>query len=106
MALMILGTKGGVYLLKSDAARTKWKQSGPFLKGRSVGAVAIDNRNGVTLFAGSDIPAPSFPPSPRRSGIYRCGDLGATWSSPQPMSISKVWTIRSEERRVGKECRL
>ncbi len=93
MALMILGTKGGVYLLKSDAGRTTWTQTGPFLKGQSVGAVAVNNRNGVTLLAGSDIPAPSFPPSPRKAGIYASSDLGATWSKPQPLSIVKVWTI-------------
>jgi len=93
MALMILGTKGGVYLLKSDAGRTKWTQGGPFLKGQAVGGVAIDNRNGVTLLAGADIPTPSFPPSPRKAGIFRSEDLGQTWTPSTPMRIVKVWTI-------------
>ena len=46
--LVLVGTMKGAFLFRSDAAREKWEEAGPYFPGRSVYSMAFDGRNGRT----------------------------------------------------------
>lgn len=45
------GTKRGLFLLESDAARARWRVSGPFLKGWEIFHAVVDTRRTPTIYA-------------------------------------------------------
>ncbi|MCI0342053.1 MAG: hypothetical protein L0216_13065 [Planctomycetales bacterium] len=45
------GTKRGLFFLESDRARTRWRMSGPFLKGWQIFHAVVDTRGTPTLHA-------------------------------------------------------
>ena len=48
---LLVGTKKGAFVLKSDRARRRWALHGPFLKGGEVNDLAMDLRTEPTLYA-------------------------------------------------------
>jgi hypothetical protein len=69
---LCLGTKKGLFILKSDEARREWSQTGPLLPGVEVNHAIVDARDG-TLYATDN--NPWFGP---RIGVSK--DMGETWS--------------------------
>src|SRR3979411_1720678 len=50
--LVLLGTKKGVYVFRSGAARERWRLEGPYFPGAAGYSRAIHPRDGESLFAG------------------------------------------------------
>jgi len=44
--LVLVGTMKGAFLFRSDGARSKWDEAGPYFPGRAVYAMAYDGRKG------------------------------------------------------------
>ncbi len=51
---VLVGTKKGVFILESDAARKSWSQRGPFLPGTPINHVIADPETGVIYAAGGN----------------------------------------------------
>jgi photosystem II stability/assembly factor-like uncharacterized protein len=90
-----VGTRKGVFLFTSDANRTHWERSGPFLAGHDISHATIDARTGRLYATDND---PWF-----GARIAISPDLGMTWhDSPQtphfaedsPLgTVAKLWHI-------------
>jgi photosystem II stability/assembly factor-like uncharacterized protein len=93
--ILSLGTRKGVFLYTSDAARSRWQLHGPFLAGQDVNHVTLDARTRNLYATGND---PWFGPR-----VTRSSDLGQTWRdatrSPHfaegsPLgSVARLWRI-------------
>jgi hypothetical protein len=83
--------------LTSNPARGGWKVAGPLFPGEQVYAAAVDDRDGVRLFAGTD--SWHWGPTLRWSD-----DLGRTWSEPVKnalrfpadagLAVERVWQVQ------------
>ncbi len=73
--MLMIGTAKGMFILESDAARTKWSRRGPYHKGWMVYGLFADPRDsGSKLYAGVS----SFVYGPH---IQRSLDGGETWTA-------------------------
>jgi len=71
--LLMVGTRKGLWVGRSDEARREWEWSGPHFPMQEVYSVLIDRRGDAPrLFAGSS--SSWFGPQ-----VYRSDDLGETW---------------------------
>jgi photosystem II stability/assembly factor-like uncharacterized protein len=73
MTTLLVGTRKGIWILKSDDARRRWEASEPHFLGHIAQHVVCDPRDGRTILAGM------------RTGhlgptVFRSNDLGATWT--------------------------
>src|SRR2546427_12988803 len=119
LVVLLIGTRKGALILKGDRSRRTWKLSGPQFLGHIVRHLVLDPRDRRTLLAAA------------RTGhlgptVFRPTDFGKSWQEAKaPPAFPKVpegqkglvvdhvfWLTpghmseqRSEERRVGKECR-
>ena len=95
--VLMVGTRKGLWVGRSDAARRDWTWSGPHLDMEEVYSCAVDTRGGATrLLAG----ASSMWLGPR---VRRSGDLGATWDETDDggvrfpddvdASVERVWQL-------------
>ena len=95
--LVLVGTMKGAFLFRSDAAREKWEEAGPYFPGRSVYSMAFDGRNGRNrLWAAVNS---SF----WGSFLSSSDDFGKTWSNPEQynikfpegsdVSLKQIWQI-------------
>lgn len=82
---LLIGTRKGAFILKSDAARRRWKMSNGIMIGAVVNDMVMDHRDGArTILMGA------------RTGhlgptIFRSTDLGKTWKeATQPPAFPKV----------------
>src|SRR3954466_14047113 len=50
---LLIGTKKGAFILRTDGARRAWKLSAPILLGNRVHHVVLDPRDGRTLLLGA-----------------------------------------------------
>lgn len=76
------GTTNGLYVLESDARRARWRQRGPYLKGRSVNHFAWDPRTRTVCAATHDV------------GLLASRTLGRTWVPLNGgLPIRKVWSV-------------
>jgi hypothetical protein len=95
--LVLVGTMKGAFLLRSNAARTRWDVGGPYFPGQSVYAMAYDQRGGRRrLLAG---------PSSMHFGavLSHSDDFGRTWTNPEQanvkfpedagLSLKNIWQI-------------
>jgi len=95
--LLLVGTMKGAFLLRSNAARSKWDVGGPYFQGQSVYAMAYDGRAGRRrLLAG---------PSSMHFGavLSTSDDFGRTWTNPEQanvkfpedagLSLKNIWQI-------------
>jgi photosystem II stability/assembly factor-like uncharacterized protein len=95
--LVMVGTIKGAFLFRSDSAREKWDEAGPYFPGRSVYAMAFDGRNGRSrLWAAVNS-------SYWGSFLSSSNDFGQTWSDPEAynikfpegseVSLKQIWQI-------------
>jgi photosystem II stability/assembly factor-like uncharacterized protein len=102
--VLTVGTRKGLFLLTSDAARDKWELKGPFLNGHDVNHATIDRRDGM-LYATANNPWFGMQ-------FMASADLGETWreglGTPKfpeggDRSVACLWRIepgRENERGV------
>lgn len=97
-AVLLAGTRKGLFIGRSDEAREEWTWDAPVFPMEEIYSVAIDDRGSVPrLFVGST----SMPYGPQ---VYRSDDLGVTWSESREGavrlppgegdSIERVWQIQ------------
>ena len=93
--ILMVGTRKGAFLLRSDKSRRTWSVSGPHHAGSDVFHMAYDGRNEGVIFAA--INSPIWGPE-----IQRSHDLGATWrmarrnprfAAGRRESVERVWHI-------------
>ena len=95
--LVMVGTTKGAFLLRSDAARSRWDVAGPYFKGESVYALACDTRQGRNRVYASGT-------SMRWGTLLRTtDDFGKTWTNPaianvrfpedSGVSLKNIWQI-------------
>ncbi len=95
--LVLVGTMKGAFVFRSDAARDKWEEAGPYFPGRSIYAMAYDGRNGRTrLWAAVNSPFWG-------SFLSSTDDFGKTWTNPEQynikfpedseLSLKQIWQI-------------
>ena len=95
--LILVGTMKGAFLFRSDTSRRKWQRGGPYFPGRSVYAMAYDDRAGrrrlwaapESMHWGSD--------------LQHSDDFGKTWAGGEAAAVSfpeksgaslkRVWQI-------------
>ena len=70
--LLLIGTKKGAFILKSDAERQSWDLRGPFCECWPINHVIADPASGAIYGAGGN---EWFGPA-----VWKSDDLGATWS--------------------------
>ena len=86
---LLVGTRKGAWVLKSDAARQTWRVEGPKFLGQIINHFVADPRDGRTwLMAAS---TGHLGPT-----VFRSDDLGATW---------KTWTGRRRAGSLAARCR-
>jgi hypothetical protein len=97
-AVLLLGTKKGLWIGRSDGRRSSWEFSGPEFLMQGIYATCIDNRTDPPrLLVGAT--SEHFGP-----GVYRSDDLGRTWTEtsgapvrfPEDLgsSVERVWQIQ------------
>jgi photosystem II stability/assembly factor-like uncharacterized protein len=69
--LILLGTKKGLFILESDAARRDWAQRGPYFEAWPICHAVADPRTGTIHAGGGN---EWFGPA-----VWTSADLGATW---------------------------
>lgn len=95
--ILMIGTRKGLWLARSDDARTSWEVRGPHMNMEEVYSCLVDTRGGSTrLLAGAS--SSWLGPQVRRSD-----DLGATWQEsvdggirfPEAVdaSVERVWQL-------------
>jgi photosystem II stability/assembly factor-like uncharacterized protein len=81
---LLVATRKGAFILRSDKARRSWKQSAPHFFGHIVHHLMLDPRDGRTLLAAA------------RTGhlgptVFRSTDLGRTWrEATRPPAFEKA----------------
>jgi photosystem II stability/assembly factor-like uncharacterized protein len=70
--LLLVGTRKGVFIAESDAARSAWTRRGPLCEGWPVHDVSVDAADGA-LYAAAG--SPWYGPA-----VWRSDDLGETWT--------------------------
>jgi hypothetical protein len=71
--VVLVGTRKGLFILASDAARTRWSIDGPHFLGEVVHHAVLDPRDGRTLLAA--VKAGHLGPT-----VFRSEDLGRHWT--------------------------
>jgi photosystem II stability/assembly factor-like uncharacterized protein len=70
--VVLVGTRKGLFVLRSDRARREWSTEGPHFLGEVVNHAVLDPRDGRTVLAA--VKAGHLGPT-----VFRSGDLGAHW---------------------------
>jgi photosystem II stability/assembly factor-like uncharacterized protein len=92
--VLAVGTRKGLFLLRSDAQRDSWQLAGPFLNGADINHAMIDRRTGTLYATGND---PWF-----GNNVACSADLGKTWREGQHApkfaedagrSVERLWRI-------------
>ncbi|MBI3953573.1 MAG: exo-alpha-sialidase, partial [Chloroflexi bacterium] len=92
--LLCVGSRKGLFLLRSDQQRRRWRVSGPFLPGQEVNHAVLDARTGVLYATANDV-------------VFGCRivlspDYGTTWKdakvSPRfpaesGLKLERLWRI-------------
>jgi hypothetical protein len=87
-ALILAGTRKGLFLLRSDERRTEWKVDEPLLPGWEIFHAVVDPRDG-TLYACSNSPAYG-------ATVHRSRDLGQTWERPDELGLPEGSELKLE----------
>ena|SRR5688572_1013487 len=89
-ALLLVGTKRGLFIFESDVARSSWRARGPYLVGREIYHAIIDPRDDA-MWAATDHAVWG-------AHIHRSDDLGENWetleSAPHFLderSLEAIW---------------
>ncbi len=82
--LVLVATRKGAWLYRSDAARTTWRASGPHFLGHIVHHMVLDQRDGKTLLAAAK--TGHLGPT-----IFRSTNMGRDWSeAKKPPAFAKA----------------
>jgi len=82
--LVLVATRKGAWLYRSDAARKAWRADGPHFLGHTISHLVLDPRDGRTLLAAAH--TGHLGPT-----MYRSTDLGRTWSeAKRPPAFPKA----------------
>src|SRR6266536_849215 len=82
--VLLVATRKGAFILRSDRDRLNWRLNGPFQLGNIVNHLVLDPRDGKTLLMAA------------RTGhlgptVMRSGDLGKTWTeATKPPAFAKA----------------
>ena len=80
---VLVATRKGAWIYRSDAARREWKTSGPHFLGHVINHMVLDPRDGRTLLAAAK--TGHLGPT-----IFRSTDLGKTWKeAKKPPAFAK-----------------
>ena len=81
---LLIGTRKGVFLMKSDRARKSWTLAGPHFLGNIVNHLVLDPRDGRTLLCA--VRAGHLGPT-----VFRSTDLGRRWKeAARPPAFPKA----------------
>src|SRR6185312_2087859 len=81
---VLVGTRKGLFVLKSDRRRRAWSMEGPHFLGQIVNHALLDPRDGRTMLAA--VRAGHLGPT-----VFRSGDQGRTWKeSARPPAFEKA----------------
>jgi photosystem II stability/assembly factor-like uncharacterized protein len=92
---VLLGTRKGAFVMRSDSRRRRWKTKGPFFENSPVFHMAFDKRDGKTIYAA--VNSGHFGPT-----IFISKNLGRTWkNSKSPprfpeganLEVEHVWHV-------------
>lgn len=90
--LLLVGTKRGLFIFESDAARSIWRSRGPYLIGREVYHALIDGRD-HSVWAATDHAVWG-------AHIHRSNDLGESWETlenaphyPDDRGLKAIWFL-------------
>ncbi|MBF6606652.1 MAG: exo-alpha-sialidase [Chloroflexi bacterium] len=91
--LLLVGTKKGAFILRSDGDRRAWTIDGPMCEGWPIQDISADPATG-TLYAGGG--SPWYGPT-----VFRSDDLGASWTQSSDgltygdagPKITAVWNV-------------
>jgi photosystem II stability/assembly factor-like uncharacterized protein len=92
--VLSIGTKKGLFLLRSDAGRDTWQFAGPFLDGFEVNHATIDRRSGALYATANNAWFGTY--------VAVSPDFGATWSEKRGApkfpesagrSVERLWRI-------------
>ncbi len=90
--VLLVGTKKGVFFLRSDAVRSRWSIEGPHFLGHLAYHVVLDSRDERTLLVAAR--AGHLGPT-----VFRSFDFGKTWGEAQsPPAFPKA--AKGESGRV------
>src|SRR4051812_28888031 len=92
--LLLVGTRKGAWIYKSDVARKSWSVDGPHFLGHIVHHVVLDPRDGKTILAAAK--TGHLGPT-----IFRSADRGKTWKEAKtpPAFHKKADPLPSGELR-------
>ena len=100
--LTLVGTRKGLFLLRSDNARRDWEVEGPLLPGWSVFHAVLDRRDGTIYAAANNVVYGGT--------VQRSTDLGKTWQRSEEirlpeesgLELGEVWHVEpGHESRPG-----
>ena len=92
--LILVGTRKGLFLFRSDRHRRRWQTQGPFLTGEEVNHATLDRRTGV-LYATAN--SPWF-----GAHLAYSPDMGETWHDPKAgigfsaksgLKLERLWHV-------------
>jgi hypothetical protein len=70
--VLVVGTRKGLFIFRSDERRRDWQLSGPFLTGNEINHATIDQRSGVLYATAND--------AWFGNRVMSSTDLGETWT--------------------------
>ncbi|MFQ5698379.1 MAG: hypothetical protein ACE5IL_08860, partial [Myxococcota bacterium] len=80
---LLVGTRKGAFIFRSDEARHRWRMEGPIFLGHQLNHLVVDPRERGTLLAAAK--TGHLGPT-----IFRSSDLGASWTeAAQPPAFAK-----------------
>ena len=87
--LLLLGTRKGMFLLRSDEDRRDWELEGPLLTGWSVFHAMQDPEDGDLYVAGNNFVYGGT--------VQRSSDLGKTWDRSESLGLPEETGLKLEE---------
>jgi photosystem II stability/assembly factor-like uncharacterized protein len=88
-ALLLVGTRKGLFLLRGDETRRDWELEGPLLTGWSVFHAMQDLRDGDLYVAGNNFVYGGT--------VQRSSDLGKTWERSEGIGLPEETGLKLEE---------
>jgi photosystem II stability/assembly factor-like uncharacterized protein len=88
-ALLLVGTRKGLFLLRSDGERRNWELEGPLLTGWSIFHAMQDSRDGNLYVAANNFVYGGT--------VQRSSDLGKTWERAEGLGLPEDTGLKLEE---------